>query len=311
MLENFWRVDFAPLVAAILSAICCCLPGNLLLARGQSMTTDAISHIVLPGMVLAFLFTGSLSFGVMFWGALLVSFPAILLIEYLGRFQNRDAVLGMVFCVFFALGVLLLEIFVDRRVHFDVRHVLFGSLESVYWQGLGEGAGGFFSAEVRRHVPPVIVNLLVLLAFQTAIWVLAYKEILAVHFDPTHARLHWGGRLGVTVIYYGLPVLSAMTIVMVFRMVGLILIVGMFIIPPLLASFFTKSLIARMRLSLLFAVLLCVSGYFFAVFLPVLLGGDISLNIGGSIVTLGAFLCFIMTLIKQFKQHLINKNVAT
>ena len=296
---DFWRIDFAPLLAACLSALCCCLPGNILLARGQSMTTDAISHIVLPGMVAAFLLSGRLSFGVMFWGALLICLPAILLIEWLGRRQNREAVLGMVFCTFFALGILMLELFVDRRVHFDVQHILYGSLESVYWPGLGEQPFSLFSAPMIANAPEVLVNLLVLLGFLIAIFSIAYKEILAANFDPIHTRIHWARPVGAAIIYYGLPVITTMTIVAVFRMVGLILIVGMFIIPPLMASFFVKRLSRRIQLSMVMAVLLCVAGYGLAVYGPVLLGHNISLNVGGSIVVLGTLLCFILMLRKQ------------
>lgn len=296
---DFWRIDFAPLLAACLSALCCCLPGNVLLVRGQSMTTDAISHIVLPGMVAAFLVSGRLSFGFMLGGALLVCLLASLVIEWLGRRQNRDAVLGMVFCTFFAFGILMLELFVDRRVHFDVQHILFGSLESVYWPGLGEGAAPFFAGQILGAAPPALVNLLVLFGFLVALFGIAYKEILALNFDFVHARVHWARPTGATLIYYGLPVVTTMTIVVVFRLVGLILIVGMFIIPPLMASFFTKRMSRRILLSMGLAVWLCCTGYGCAVYGPVLLGHTISLNVGGSIVVLGTFVCLVLMLWKH------------
>ena len=292
---DFWLIDFAPLLAAILSGICCTLCGNFLLVRGHSMTVDALSHMVLPGMVIAFFIAGSISFFYMFWGALAAALIGTILIELLGRIQDRNAVMGMVFSVMFAMGILLLEVFVDRRVHFDVTHILFGSLESVYWVGLGTPDIGVW--DLLGYIPSSIAVLIFLVGLISLLIILFYKEILLICFDYEFARCTIkGARL----IYYGIPIIITMTVVGAFRLVGLILIVGMFIIPPLIASLFASSIASRIFISCLLSVALCLAGYSIAVYVPIyMLNEGFSLNVGGTIVTTGGVLLFLILLWKQ------------
>ena len=267
------------------------------------MTVDAISHIVLPGMVGAFLFFGTVSFFNMFWGAMAAALLGIVLIEALSRFQDRNAVLGMVFSVFFALGILLLELFVDKRVHLDVMHILFGSLESVYWKGLGEEGTSFFSPEILRSAPRTLILLAALFLFLLVCLFLFYKEIVLVSFDRQSARLQLPATRWID---YGLSLVVTFTIVAAFRLVGLILIVGMFVIPPLMASLMTRRLSARFVVSGILSVGLCGLGYAVAVYVPVIVAGvEFSFNVGGTIISLGAFLTFLILLIKRSLWRLI------
>lgn len=293
--HDFWLIDFAPLTAALLSSLCCCLPGNLLVLRRQSMMVDAISHIVLPGMVVAFLIFGTVSFVNMFWGAMVAAILGIMLIETLSRIHDSGAVIGMVFSVFFAAGVLLLELFVDTRVHLDVMHILFGSIESVYWAGLGEGRG-FFSPLVLAAAPTELLILMVLLLFLVFCLTLLYKEMVLVSFDSLFAHTQ---RVAPRWMGYGLSTLVTLTVVAAFKLVGLILIVGMFIIPPVLAAAVTRRLHTRILMSLIMAAGLCIFGYGLAVYVPPLLGAEFSLNVGGTIVAFGALTTFILLLFKR------------
>ena len=293
---DFWAVDFGPLVCVLLSAICCNIGGTLLLARDQSMTVDAVSHIVLPGMVVAFLISGDINFFNIFWGALGASLAGIWFVEVLSKRHDRSAVLGMIFSVWFALGILLLELFVDNRVHFDVNHILFGSLESIYWLGL-RGEDKFNLGVAIANMPADIPILLALLGGSMFLFVILYKEIVMVCFNYSYARCHIKYSY---FVYYGISVFVTMTIVAAFKIIGLILILGMFIIPPLLASFFSGNLFSRNLLGMAFAVLICIIGYFAAVYVPAYyLGEKFSLNIGGTIVALGAIFSLIIVGVKQ------------
>lgn len=292
--QDFLLIDLAPLSAAILSSLCCALCGNFLVLRGQSMTVDAISHIVLPGMVVSYLLSGVVSFLYMFWGAMAAAILGILAIEALGRLHDRGAVLGMVFSLFFALGILLLELFVDNRVHLDVMHILFGSLESVYWRGLGEETA---FVPLLRAIPTTLVLLGGGLVFLLLCLFLFYKELVLASFDSSYARTQLAG---IRWLDYGLALVVTFTIIAAFRLVGLILIVGMFVIPPLIASFIARSLPARILAGCGVAVMLCLLGYGVAVYLPFyLVGPELSFNLGGTIVSLAALITFMVLFIRR------------
>ena len=268
------------------------------------MTVDAISHMVLPGMVAAFLLFGTVSFLNMFWGAMAAALLGIILIEGLSRLQDRNAVLGMVFSVFFALGILLLELFVDKRVHLDVMHVLFGSLESVYWRGLGEEGTSLFSWEILKSMPRTLIVLATLFLFLLFCLLLFYKEIVLASFDGQYAMLQLPATRWMD---YGLSLVVTFTVVAAFKLVGLILIVGMFVIPPLMASFITRRLPSRFLVSGILSVLLCVLGYGLAVYVPaILVGVEFSFNVGGTIVFLGALATFIIVLVRKGLWQLIS-----
>lgn len=296
LFADFFGIDFAPLIAAILSALCCSLCGNFLLVRGHSMTVDAISHTVLPGMVVIFLIVKSISFFYLFWGALFAALSAIFIIEILARIQDRDAVMGMIFSVLFALGVLLLELFVDRKVHFDVTHILFGSLESVYWVDLGVDKLSIWDKLVK--IPNSILLLLSLSLFIILLITLFYKEIVLVCFDYEFARIAYKHKA--YFIYYAIPIVITMTIVAAFKLVGLILIVGMFVIPPLIATFLTHSIKSRILISGFISVSICIIGYDIAIYFPLLYSEhQFGLNIGGAIVSTGGLLLLLIILFKR------------
>ncbi len=294
--SDFWQVDFGPLISALLSALCCNVGGNLLLVRNQSMTVDAVSHMVLPGMVVAFMMSGEINFFNIFWGALGASLSGIWLVEVLSRRHDRSAVLGMVFSAWFALGILLLELFVDSKVHFDVNHILFGSLESIYWLGLR--AGDTFDLSIAlANMPADIPILIGILCISMILFMVFYKEILLVSFNYNYARCHVKYS---SFLYYGISVFVTMTVVAAFKIIGLIMILGMFIIPPLLASFFSNNLFSRNLLGMVFALFICIAGYSIAVYVPAYyLGEKFSLNVGGTIVSFGAILSLIIVSIKQ------------
>lgn len=296
MFNDFWQVDFGPILCAVLSACCCNLGGNLLLVRNQSMTVDAVSHMVLPGMVIAFMMSGEIHFFNIFLGALGASLAGIWFVEVLSKRHDRAAVLGMVFSAWFALGILLLELFVDSRVHFDVNHILFGSLESIYWLGL-RTEGGFNLGVALQNIPIDIPILLGVFCISMLLFTFLYKEILLVSFNYDYARTHIKHS---PIIHYGISIFITMTIVAAFKIIGLIMILGMFIVPPLLASFFSNNLFSRTLLGMVIAFFICIIGYSLAVYVPAyFLEEAFSLSVGGTIVSLGVLFSFIILGVKQ------------
>ncbi|MEC8016107.1 MAG: metal ABC transporter permease, partial [Pseudomonadota bacterium] len=130
--SEFVPLSLTPLLIGVFAAVACALPGNFLLLRRQALIGDAISHVVLPGIVVAFLLTGVIAAGPMMFGAAGAAVVAVVLIELIRRLGRIEpgAAMGVVFTTMFAGGVLLLEQTDTSSVHLDVEHALYGNLES-------------------------------------------------------------------------------------------------------------------------------------------------------------------------------------
>jgi len=112
-----WRI----ILVGALTNVACALVGCFLVLRRMSLMGDALSHAVLPGLVLAFLFAGSFHIVPLFIGAVLIGLLTTFLIQTLHQYGRvpSDASMGVVFTSLFALGVVLLKRHMSG-VHFDI-----------------------------------------------------------------------------------------------------------------------------------------------------------------------------------------------
>ena len=92
MINDFIAFSLPPILIASFAALACALPGNFLILRKQALIGDAISHVVLPGIVLAFLVSGSISTVPMLLGAAAASLVAVVLIEVIKYFGRKRQV---------------------------------------------------------------------------------------------------------------------------------------------------------------------------------------------------------------------------
>ena len=120
------------MLVGALTNVACALVGCYLVLRRMSLMGDAIAHAVLPGLVLAFIFSGAMNIVPLFIGAALVGLLTTFLTQTLHQFGRvpTDASMGAVFTSLFALGVVLLKRYISG-VHFDVACVYEGSLTGV------------------------------------------------------------------------------------------------------------------------------------------------------------------------------------
>ena len=276
-----FQLGFAPLLTAVLAALACALPGNFLILRKQALVGDAISHVVLPGIVVAFLVTGSVAVWPMLLGAGFAALVSVAIVEVLRRVARLEggAALGIVFTMMFALGVLLLERSDASGVHLDVQHALYGNLESIIWFEAATPLS-LFSAEVWQGLPPQISRLAIMLAVLVGFVVVFWRDLALSTFDEGFAA-----SLGLPVKRVGLAliVLVAATAVCAFDAVGAIIVIAMFVCPPATARLFTNQLKTQVMLSLVFAFLSAVIGYGAASFAPELFGAPKALNAAGTI----------------------------
>ena len=213
------------ILVGTLTNIACALVGCYLVLRRMSLMGDAIAHAVLPGLVLAFVFSGSMNIVPLFLGAAAVGLLTTFLTQTLHQYGRvpTDASMGVVFTSLFALGVVLLKRYITG-VHFDVACVYEGSLSQAALDTF-QFAGWELPRQLRTVLPVVLLNL----AFILVLW----KELKVSSFD---AALSSSMGFSATLMHYLLMALVAVTTVASFEAVGSILVVAMLIVPPATAQ---------------------------------------------------------------------------
>jgi manganese/zinc/iron transport system permease protein len=286
---EFVSLSLPPIVIGVLAALACALPGNFLLLRRQALIGDAISHVVLPGIVAGFLITGVVSTWPMMLGAALAAILAVLLIDLVRRLGRIEpgAAMGVVFTTMFAAGVLLLEQSDTSSVHLDVEHALYGNLESLIWLD-ATGWSSLWDPAALIWLPPELPRLAVVLILVLAFILVLWRPLTIATFDEGFARAIG---LPTGAIGLGLVIVAAVAAVAAFDAVGSIIVIAMFICPPATARLLTDSLPRQVWLSAVFATLSAVMGYVLAGYGPLWLGYANAVSAAGMIATLsGVFL---------------------
>lgn len=288
MSNDFLQLSLMPLLIGTLASVACALLGNFLVLRRQSLIGDAVAHVALPGIVGAFLLTGTLAAGPMMAGAAIAAIIAVALIELIRRIGRVEpgAAMGVVFTTLFAAGVLLLEQTDTSKVHIDVEHALYGNLESMIWLG-GRDWGSLLDpaalASVPSQLPRLAIVLLLVAGFITAFW----KELVIGTFDAAFAQ-SIGARPGI--VSFALIVMVAVSAVAAFDAVGSIIVIAMFICPPAAARLMTDRMGPQIAWSVAFAVLSAVLGYILAGYGPLWFGGRDSVSAAGMIATVSGII---------------------
>lgn len=252
---TFWIVAMGFFATAA-----CGLVGNYLLLRRMALVGDAISHSILPGLVVAFIIFKQNSTWTMFLGAFAASLLTVGLIEFIHK-QSRikqDAAICIAFTTLFALGVVMMSSLESKgAIHLDAECVLYGEIAFVplepplLW---GDWPVG----------PPSAVRMgLVLVCIVLAITVF-YKELLLTSFDAGLSQ-SLGLRPGVW--HYGLMGALAVVVVSAFESVGAILVVAMLVVPPMFAGQLSGRLPVRLGLTVLHAALSALLGFHLSVWL--------------------------------------------
>ena len=220
------------LLVLLLTALSTALLGVFLVLRGQAMTTDAISHTILLGIVIAFFITNDLRSPLLIIGATLVGLITVYLIEVIGQSKlvSKDAATGLVFTSLFALAVILVSKYLDN-IHLDLDivlmgQVLFAPLNRIEILGI--------------DLPYALWQLAIVLLINVTFVALFYKELKLSSFDPVYSIV---SGFSTSIIYYSLMSLVSVTAVTAFDAVGTILVISFFTAPAatafLGASFWT------------------------------------------------------------------------
>ena len=251
---------------AIVTAVACALPGVYLVLRRMTLMSDAISHAILPGIVLAFFLTESLSSPLLIFAAAGTGVLTVVFVELLQRTKlvKEDAAIGLTFPALFSVGVILISRFAGG-VHLDMDAVLLGELAYAPLNRLT--VFGYNLGPVSLYVMGGILML------SLGFILLFYKELKLATFDAgLAATLGFAPAL----IHYGLMTLVSVTIVGAFDAVGSILVVALIAGPPATAYLMTDRLSRMLILSAVIGSVNAVSGYWLAHLFDVSIAGAIA-----------------------------------
>jgi manganese/zinc/iron transport system permease protein len=259
-----WTTGFPMTIWVVLMGFfvtaACGLVGNYLLLRRMALVGDAISHSILPGLVVAFLIFRHSTIWVMLAGALAASFVTVLLIEFIHK-QSRvkpDAAICITFTTLFAIGVAMISMLESKGgFHIDQDCVLYGEIAFVPL----EPPMSFLGWELG---PPSVVRMGIVLILIILAIAVFYKELLLTAFDAGLAK-SLGMKPGVW--HYGLMAALAIVVVSAFEAVGAILAVAMLIVPPMFAGQLSDKLPTRLWLTVLHAFLSALLGLHLSVWL--------------------------------------------
>lgn len=269
-ISDFWILATASLVAASTAMV-----GVFLILRRQALIGDAISHSVLLGIVLAFLLTDSRSLGVMFIGAAAIGLVTAWLSDNLhrvGKLQS-DASIGIVFTLFFAVGVILVSLYAGQ-IDLDQECVLYGEIafvpfDTIYWGS--ESAGTELGPRAFWGIAIVFVVVL-------ATIMIGFKRFETIAFHPNLAI-----SLGINVVFwhYLLMTLVSVTTVASFDAVGAILVVALLVIPASTAYLLARSLKAMLWIAVAYSQVAVIIGYSVAYQLDSSISASIAVSAGG------------------------------
>ena len=278
------------ILAGSLVAISCGLVGTYLVLRQMAMVADAISHAVLPGIVIAFFISGSRDSAPMLLGAGALGLFTTFLIEFFHKKGNlqTDASIGVTFTWLFALGVILISAFAGK-VDLDQDCVLYGEIAYVPIDLWITESGTIMGPRV-LYVSGFVLLLII------AFIVVGYKELFLTTFDPAYAAIIG---INTTLWHYLLMGAVSLTTVASFESVGAILVVALLIAPPATAYLLTEDLKKMLLYTCIIGVIISILGYYLA--------ASIDGSIAGAMSTV-AGLIFLVVFLFSPTQGLAFKN---
>jgi len=199
------------LFAGAAVAIVCAVLSCYMVLKGWALMGDAVSHAVLPGVILAYVLALPLSVG-----AFISGLGCALLTGYVKDNSRikEDTVMGIVFSALFALGIVL---FAKIETEHHLTHILFGNM-------LGVAKGDMWQIVITSAIVTLVLTI-------------KYKDFMLYCFDKSHAKV---AGLNVRLLHYALLTLMALAIVASIQIVGVIMVVAMLIGPGIIALMLTK-----------------------------------------------------------------------
>ncbi len=285
--------DFYIILTASLVATTCALLGCFLILRKMAMVGDAISHAVLPGIVIAFLLSGSRDSLTMLIGAGLIGIFTTFLIEFFHRKAKlqTDASIGVTFTWLFAVGVVLISLFAGK-VDLDQDCVLYGEIAYVPLDVIITGG---------VNIGPKAIWVMGIVMVLVVVFIISfYKELFLTTFDPAYANA-----LGISTALWHYLLMGGVSVTTVasFESVGAILVVALLIAPAATAYLITDDFKKMLIIAAIVGTISSITGYYLAVWLDASIAGAIATMTG---VVFFLTMCFSPTHGLVFRKNRIN-----
>ncbi len=257
-------------IIAVIVAVACSLPGVFLVLRKMAMMSDAITHTILLGIVIAFFATNSLTSPLLIVGAAIMGVITVFLTEMLNstKLVSEDSAIGIVFPLLFSIAIIIISKYAGS-VHLDTDSVLLGELafapfNRMVVMGRDIGPKAMYSMGII-----LVLNLLFIFIF--------FKELKIATFDPALAAV-----LGFapTLVHYALMTVVSVTAVGAFESVGSILVIAFMIGPPITAYLLTDDLKHLIIISSAVGAINGILGYQFASYFDVSISGSMAVMTG-------------------------------
>lgn len=271
------------IITASLVAIPAAIIGVLLQLKKSVMIGDAISHAVLPGIVIAYLVAGTMDSNFIVIGAAIAGFSTTLLIDFFHAKLaiQKDAAIGSAATFLFSLGVLLLALFFGQNTELDQECVLYGAIETSVIEQYVTGEYIIGTRAIFQLLPLNIVVVIIVFkglnVWKSWLFNDAYTTMLG--FNSSNWRIL-------------LLLLLSLHAVLSFESVGAIMLIGLLVLPGTTALLITKSLKSTLICAVAIALIACVSG--------VLVGFQLNISIAPLIILSNSFL-FLITFIYSTK----------
>ena len=284
--------DLLMILTACSVAVPASLLGVLLVSKSLVMVGDAISHAVLPGIVVAYLMSGSRDSVPMLFGAAVTGFLTTFLIDFLRKKWKvqEDAAIGFTFTFLFAIGVLMIALFAGKNSDLDQECVLYGDLETSILDQVIIGGYLYGTRAILQLLPLTITLLLVI--------VIGFKGWKIWAFNP-----QFGSFIGIPIQAFQLVLMLLLSIhaVLSFESVGVILVVGLLVLPAATALQFSKTLAFTFWYSASVGIVSCVLGVF--------LGKWINISISPLIVSVNGLIFLVSVLLSPHRKSSITTKV--
>lgn len=253
--------DFWIVLTACLVSLCCSIPGCFLVLRKMSMIGDAISHAILPGIVIAYIISGSRSDILLLIGASLMGLIVTAIIELLQKKIKiqHDAAIGLTYTFLFAIGIILISLFAGQ-IDLDQECVLYGEIAYVPF-------------DLIFSIPRQVIICSCLFILLLVLFLSGFKELYISSFDPEYAI-----SIGMNVLFwhYLLMGMVSVTTVISFESVGAILVISLLIGPAATASLFAKRLPQMIIMAGFLGISSSIIGYLLASFMNASISGAIA-----------------------------------
>lgn len=232
------------LATTLIASVVCALLSCWLVLVGWSLMGDAVSHAVLPGVVLAYVVGAPFAIGALIFGFLAVALIGV--VRSTGRVKE-DAAIGIVFTTLFALGLVLISVTPSQT---DLGHIVFGNVLGVS--------------------PADLVQIAVIAAIAAAILLVKRRDLTLFAFDPAHAHAIGLNPRMLSALLLGL---LALTAVVALQVVGVILVVALLITPGATAFLLTERFSRMLVIAPVIAAACSVTGILLSYWLDAASGG--------------------------------------